>query len=256
MAPVTIKSRASWGARPPKYRGQLSTTHNGWFWHWLGVGYPEHMSDEQILQSVQRFHMGTRGWSDIAYSFAVGRDGGAYELRGWDVAGGHTKGYNNSSMAIVFLIGEGESPTPAMFRTAYGIMAQRPEIKKLRPHRAVGITACPGDEIAAEIDYPQYKDEVTMTPSEAEMAVAWAYGGILDRAPDDGGKKFWVNALVTGSHTEEDMRWEFVVVRLAADKAKLETVVDAGPGLVGPAVEAAGKRAYQMFLDDLVALQS
>ena len=102
---MKIRSRASWGAAPPKSRTRIRNTDNGWFWHWLGQAYPERMTDEQILMSVQRYHMTAKGWSDIAYSFAVGRNGEAYELRGEHVAGGHTRGYNSTSYAIVFLVG-------------------------------------------------------------------------------------------------------------------------------------------------------
>lgn len=256
---LTIKSRSSWQARAPKYRRALSTTHNGWFWHWLGNGFPAAASDEQILQSIQRYHMDTKGWSDVAYSFAVGRDGDAYELRGWDIAGGHTQGYNSTSMAIVFLIGEGETPTPEMFRTAYAIMAMRPEITLLRTHRSVGTTQCPGDDIAAEVTNPQHKDRPpmlsTMTPSAAEIHVDEAYSGILGRKADATGRAFWIEKLTSGEWTLADMRHNFLVSRLAADKAVIEALSKMTKGTPVDTTVVA-EQVYRMFLDDLIALSA
>ncbi|KAH9512608.1 Peptidoglycan-recognition protein SC1a [Bulinus truncatus] len=36
------------------------------------------------VRGFQNFHMDTRGWNDIGYSFLVGGDGSVFEGRGWD----------------------------------------------------------------------------------------------------------------------------------------------------------------------------
>ena len=253
---MLITPRSEWQAMPPTYVRALSTTHNGWFWHWLGNAFPAQASDEQILRSIQRYHMSTKGWSDVAYSFAVGRSAKAYELRGWDVAGGHTRGYNynNSSMAIVFLIGEGELPSPAMFRTAYAIMAMRPEITQLRSHRDVGPTSCPGDAIAAEVNNPLSKEQA-MTPTQADVIVERTYRVVLGRPGDAEGVKYWSDRLVNGLSVT-DMRWAFLEVRLAADDARMKVLSEMVPASGGPTPEVLAGQAYRMFLDDLVALQA
>lgn len=256
---VTIHPRSDWGARAPTSRRKVTNLTNGWFWHWLGVGFPKSSSDEQILQSIQRYHMDTKGWTDVAYSFAVGRDAEAYELRGWDISGGHTRGYNSTSMAICFLIGEGESPTPEMFRTAWAIMAERPEVTRLRAHRDVGTTSCPGDEIAAEIINQTYKEDEDMaksyTQAEAEGIVKRAYQGILGRVADAPGLKYWSELIVAGTDVNE-VKWEFFVVRAAADNARIEALakrIDANSGVDSSVV---AEQAYRMFLNNLVALNS
>lgn len=42
-------------------------------------------------------------WDDIGYNFLVGGDGAAYEGRGWENQGAHTKGYNTGSICIAFI---------------------------------------------------------------------------------------------------------------------------------------------------------
>lgn len=219
---IEIIPREGWGAEPAKRTSKLWSTRDGWFFHWLGVGYPREMSDVQILQSVQRFHKYTRGWSDIAYSWAVGRDARAYECRGEGVAGGHTYGFNKTSYAIVFLIGQGEEPTPEMYRTAWALVAQiEAETDRVRGHRDVGSTFCPGNEIYDEIINQTFRDPGAepMTPEEANYHVNWGYDNILDRPADPEGEAFWTEQLVSGASTVNNMRWEMLIVRLAADKA-------------------------------------
>ena len=253
---MTIIPRSDLNLRPPKYRGRMHTFFNGWFWHWLGNGFPEQMSDKQILQSIQRYHMGTQEWSDVAYNYAVGREvdsagrSYAYELRGDMVSGGHTKGFNNTSMAVVFLIGEGETPTPAMFVAARQLMADVRPSDLLRSHRDVGNTQCPGDDIANEVlSLP--KADTRMTPTQAQLHVDQAYDGLLGRIADASGGEFWTTALINGDWTIADMRFHFLVVRLAADKAAGEAVRADTKGL-DPEVVAA--QTYRLFLDNLVAL--
>lgn len=58
-----------------------------------------------MTKRIQEFHMApdSRNWSDIAYNFLVGGEGNAYEGRGWDLQGAHTKGFNNDSICIAFI---------------------------------------------------------------------------------------------------------------------------------------------------------
>lgn len=55
------------------------------------------------IQMIQIFHMESKGWDDIAYSFLVGGDGAVYVGRGWDFQGAHTRGYNVKSISIAFI---------------------------------------------------------------------------------------------------------------------------------------------------------
>ncbi len=251
---MNIIPRSEWGARPPKFQRRLYTLRGGWFWHWLGYVYPEQMSDPQILRSVQRIHMDVNGWSDIAYNFAIGRDLGVYELRGYDIAGGATRYYNNTSMAIVFLVGPGEEPTPEMYQLAWELVATRPAIEDdVRGHKDVSATACPGPDIHAEIHNPQHQEPTMMTPEEAAYHVDWGYEHIIAVTPDPSGRQWWIDQLVAGTWTVNNMRWEFASVRFAADKAALEAVTSANPVAVDLAVVA--DQTYQLFMQDLARLR-
>lgn len=97
---MKIVSRAEWGAKPPKSRYTIAPTGRLWLHHFGS----EHHGAAGMRQ-IQAFHMGPeRGWSDFAYSFAVDNaDGTIYEGRGALVAGGHTKGDNSKSHAIVIM---------------------------------------------------------------------------------------------------------------------------------------------------------
>jgi len=99
------------------------------------------------LRSIQRFHQDSRGWNDIAYCWLVDRDGVIWEGRG-NVLGGHTKGYNSTSVAIAYL-GDGDGPVPEAalraIRYQADNLARTFPITQVSGHRDVGATACPGD---------------------------------------------------------------------------------------------------------------
>ena len=103
------------------------------------------------IKAIQAFHMGPqRGWSDIAYNFIVLQDGRVFEGRGWNVQGGHTLGYNRSAMAIVAVLGIGETPSAAMKRSIRAwrdtANAKYGRVLDIRGHRDFpgNPTDCPG----------------------------------------------------------------------------------------------------------------
>ena len=169
---VQIVPRAAWGARPPKTTPKhLTDFRSSWFIHWLGTPAAPGLTDAIVLQDTQRYHQQAKGWNDIAYSFAIGREhpDRVYELRGWGVQGGHTEGHNSRSMAVVFLLGEGERPTEQMLATCRQFLAQGDgrtiyRSATIRPHNAVRATACPGPELTAWI-----KAGMPITPGEPTM---------------------------------------------------------------------------------------
>ncbi|MEZ5409565.1 MAG: hypothetical protein R2761_16165 [Acidimicrobiales bacterium] len=183
---TTWVTRQQWGARPPKLTRPLSGFNSGWFIHWLGEPAAAGLDDHQVLRNTQRYHMDSKGWVDIAYSFAVGRShpDTAYELRGWGVQGGHTEGHNSQSMAIVFLLGTGERPTDTQLTTAREILAEGVNrgysAKLVRPHNAVRSTACPGPDLTGWVNagrfFAQPPKETTVpttTPTSDAMVEQW-----------------------------------------------------------------------------------
>lgn len=137
----------------------MADTRDRVFVHWLGNSYDPGLSDEEILRRVQRYHQNDQGWTDIGYSWAVGRSARAFEGRGLNIAGGHTEGENFDSYGIVFLIGEGEVPTQAMWQTFTELVEYiRQEDPKFggnmdgrvygHQHDDEASTECPGDVLA------------------------------------------------------------------------------------------------------------
>ena len=57
----------------------------------------------QTPNSIQNYHMDSRGWSDIAYNWLVYDNGDIYEGRGWGVIGGATKGENSRSHSVCYV---------------------------------------------------------------------------------------------------------------------------------------------------------
>lgn len=160
---MEIVARSRWGADPPRAR-YLIAPHGateGVFVHYTSSPYDtadDHAKCPGRVKGIQDFHQGpSRGWSDIAYSFLVCQHGVVFEGRGFGVQGAHTLGYNSRAHAVCFLGGDvkGRDDVTGRGRAALGwivreILARYPEGNgKVRGHRDVNQTACPGDELYA-----------------------------------------------------------------------------------------------------------
>lgn len=252
---MRIVSRSQWGARPPA-RVSPVKRHDNWFIHWEGGGgYPAAMSEAQIMQSIQRFHMQTRGWRDIAYHFIIFNSGNVYEGAGWGNMGTATKGRNSTSHAIMFVVGPGRRPSQAALDAAAALIEAgrvRGYAPVTRPHSAAVPTACPGPELTAWARAYKHTDPSIGATAMNRSTVEQLYRDLLGREGDPDGVSYWTGVLDRGEMTVLDLRWHFLAVRLAADKAAIEALAarTGGPG-VDPAVVA--RQAYDNFLADLRA---
>lgn len=150
---MRIITRSEWGAAKPTRRHAIERTPRLWLHHTAGP-------TGQSLPIIQRYHQGTKGWTDIAYSFLVDTQGRAYEGRGPLVAGGHTAGDNTTSHAIC-AIGDFSTKTPPApmietiaALTAHGHRQGWWSTKSITGgHRQApkAATACPGDRLQAAI---------------------------------------------------------------------------------------------------------
>lgn len=93
---TSIKPRSAWGARQPKGVHRIARTPRLWLHHTVTAEAPS----AKVIKQIQNYHMDSKGWKDIAYSFLVDVGGQSWEGRGALVAGGHTAGDNTSSHAI------------------------------------------------------------------------------------------------------------------------------------------------------------
>ncbi|KAK3594941.1 hypothetical protein CHS0354_009327 [Potamilus streckersoni] len=156
---VKIVSRSDWGAVPPTNVSYLKPPVDLVFIHHTDTQSCSDLeSCSKILRSIQYFHMHVRGWADIAYSFLVGEDGNAYEGRGWDLIGSHTKGYNDRSLGFAFIGNYSIHLPPATgLSAAMNLIKCGIENGKITPdycmygHRDVRDTSCPGEALYREI---------------------------------------------------------------------------------------------------------
>ena len=58
------------------------------------------------IRAIENFHVNTRGWNGIAYSFLIAPSGRIFEGRGWGRSGAHTEGRNSTAAAFCFAVPE------------------------------------------------------------------------------------------------------------------------------------------------------
>ncbi|MBA2496190.1 MAG: N-acetylmuramoyl-L-alanine amidase, partial [Acidimicrobiia bacterium] len=207
--------------------------------------YSASQAAAQIL-SVYWQHVNANGWCDIAYNFVVDRHGQTWEGRsgGVDrpVIGGHARGFNTSSTGVVML-GQYQpgaspasaSPAPAQRDALRRLLAWKLGLHGVDPtgtvvvtsqctgscryqagtqvslptitsHRAVGQTACPGDNAEAVLAglRPLVAADVansgpfTVVPTlEGDRRfVAKAYLDLLARPVDAGALEHWSGVVL------------------------------------------------------------
>lgn len=171
---MRLVSRSQWGARAPRSTTRLDLPAvRGFAVHWEGphMGAFAHTECAAKVRGVQRFHMDTRGWTDIAYSFLVCPHGFVFAGRGWNsrTAANGTNDGNARYWAACYLGGEGD-PFTALAKEAYGSLFAEGHRRvqsatAVRPHSFFKPTACPGDEIRRWIAQPPALTE----PQEARM---------------------------------------------------------------------------------------
>lgn len=150
------------------------TFHHGGGPQRLGPSAP-HADCLRRWAAWQRFHMDTRGWSDIAYTGGVCDHGYAFAGRGAFVRTG-ANGTNTGNAyyyAVVWLGGEGETPTQAA-RDAFDWWVV--ELRKagragrrVVPHSFHKATACPGGPLKA---YAALLDNADPAPAQPAPAPA------------------------------------------------------------------------------------
>lgn len=131
-------------AQAPKLRGDLFVHH---------TVTPDRADPFASWRLVQQAAFG-RGFTDISYTYGIEQDATILEGRSPAAVGAHTEGYNSTAHAIVF-IGNYETDrlTDAQidaFRWLRLQLVARGELTpghRVRPHRAVKATACPGRNI-------------------------------------------------------------------------------------------------------------
>lgn len=183
---MEIVGRAGWAARPPRKKPiQIAApTPRLWLHHtatdaWHGP---------PGVKACQRYHMDTRLYNDIGYSFLADVDAVVYEGRGAGVLGAHTSGDNHQSHAVSAM-GNFAVTTPSAallealaqiaahgYRKAWWTVQGYTGGHRQAPGAA---TSCPGDRLQAaipainarvrELLAPAPPQEDEMTPEQDRM---------------------------------------------------------------------------------------
>lgn len=204
---TAIIRRADWGARHPRSRRTITLpTSEVWLHHfatekWFGA---------EGMRACQRYHMDSKGWADIGYSFVVDPTSlEVYEGRGAGVSGAHTYGHNTKSHGIAVMGNfQSREVSSMLIDRIAGLLAYG---KKQGwwggalsgGHRDVVGTQCPGDNLYAAIASINARAKNLAQPPIPTMAQAVVTdsnverlaGEVLARAyywahvhPVDGGK--------------------------------------------------------------------
>lgn len=158
-----IHSRKSWRARTPHPRTPQSPKNvTELFVHWPG-GVPRSwrniktaVQETATMRSIQEFHMGPeRGWSDFAYSFAIFPSGRIYRGRGMDWVPASQLSHNTGTASVCVFLGP-DDPVPSAVIDAIKDLRNHCEKRagrklRLRPHRSVNSTDCPGSRLATVV---------------------------------------------------------------------------------------------------------
>jgi hypothetical protein len=112
------------------------------------------------VRAMQRFHMETRGWLDVAYNHIFCRHGYVFVGRGFcarSAANGSNEA-NDHYFAICFLGDDSAARadvTPEARRVLRQLIVEYrrryPKARQVRPHSDFVATQCPGDELRALI---------------------------------------------------------------------------------------------------------
>ena len=176
---MNLVPRSEWGARNPRERLGLNTAGlRGMAVHYSG-GLAERKEDhaacDDVVRSIQNFHMDGQGWVDIAYSFLPCMHGYVYEGRGWGTrtAANGTNAGNAQYHAVCFLGGDKadrDDVTDAGRLALHSVIAEGkakyPHAWEVRPHSDFRSTACPGNEIRDWLRAGMPVNEVGARPAD------------------------------------------------------------------------------------------
>lgn len=182
-------SRAEWGASRPDSVSRNITPHLGGVTFHYG-GPPQNLFGDHALcvrrvRQWQSYHMGTKGWSDIAYTGLFCNHGFAFAGRGAGVrtAANGTNPGNQSWYAVTWLGGDGEVPTwEAIAAGAWWVQNLRDHgnaAHRVNNHSDHKATACAGNPIRERLElFLPNGHAVPVGPSAPPVAPAPAPTGM------------------------------------------------------------------------------
>lgn len=152
---MRLITRGSWGARHGRGDTNITPSRGGVTVHYEGGGKltgKPHSQCAGRVRGIEDFHVNTRGWLGIAYSYLVCEHGYVFEGRGLGrrtAANGTTSG-NQNWYAVCALIGDKDPAADALLtalRDAIDYMRSHGAGGKVNGHRDHLATSCPGGRL-------------------------------------------------------------------------------------------------------------
>lgn len=156
---VTIVPRNEWGAKPARGVKLVAWTpktptrvHHTVSAMPSGSGKDLFEAEKEAVREIQKYHMNTRKYNDIAYNFIIAPSGRVFECRGKNVEGAHTLGHN-SDCGVAFLGNYDKDQLTRAQIIAYRVLRSRLGISKgtQMPHKATSATSCPGSNVVKQL---------------------------------------------------------------------------------------------------------
>jgi hypothetical protein len=151
-----------YGQRPPRCSDPNPITANTeLFIHFSasdGEGIDKKGEPAQAVRNIQAFHMGPeRGWCDIGYSYVLVQQRGIFKRplifkgRGFDHVPASQEGHNTGNVSICVIADDNDRIKRSTFK-ALAWFVKRCPARKVRGHRDVNETGCPGDFLYSKVD--------------------------------------------------------------------------------------------------------
>jgi hypothetical protein len=251
---MQLVTRDAWGARAPRNRTSLHRSEQrGTGVHYSGSAAEstaDHGLCDNVVRSIQRFHMDSRGWSDIAYSYLVCIHGAVFEGRGRGVrtAANGTNAGNDGYHAVCFLGGDvaGRADvTPAgknSIRDAVLHCNAWAGVDQVRPHSWFKPTGCPGDELRVwiasgmPVDQPPPPQEDDMFEQKDRDQLIAIHGALLtmhERNPNDPIDALYANAekthqaMIVPGTTSAEQAFDLLFSRVRTIERQVQLMVEA-----------------------------
>lgn len=149
-----------WGQRAPKCRTANSVGPDSTlFVHFSdssGKGIDKAGEPKQAIRNVQNFHMDTRGWCDIAYSYLIVQQNGIFKRplifkgRGFEAVPASQEGHNTGNVSVCVIADGNDRIRRSTFK-ALAYIARRCPARTVKGHRDVNATGCPGDRLYSKV---------------------------------------------------------------------------------------------------------
>ncbi|MDF1597709.1 MAG: peptidoglycan recognition family protein [Acidimicrobiia bacterium] len=181
--PVALEviGREGWGARPPVAEYGTHTIDHLTVHH-TSVILTDNRLAPARLRGHQAYHQ-EQGWADLAYHFAIDRDGNVYEARPYSAPGDTFTNYDPAGHFLPVLEGNysEQEPTDRQLESLVLLLAWASAEFGVDPatiggHRDYAATTCPGDRLYASIGDGSIGRRVQERLDSGGVALTYALG--------------------------------------------------------------------------------